>query len=203
MTTTTRNIFLLATGIGSIIFGLTFSLVTTGNLHPQISFGTVLAGLLCLQGSQLLAHRASPGTTLQATLLMLGAIGACISATGLIGGYSLLLQGISVLLSTLGVCAGLFSTRLASLSVRTRGPGNTAARHNENRQQGTIKWFNSSKGFGFISRNGQSDVFVHFRSLRDPQVRSLNEGERVEFIAIPNDKGVQAEDVVLLDARAE
>ncbi len=63
------------------------------------------------------------------------------------------------------------------------------------RQQGTVKWFNNSKGFGFISRDEGEDVFVHFRSIRGDGYRSLDEGERVEFNVVSGDKGLQAEDV--------
>ncbi len=66
------------------------------------------------------------------------------------------------------------------------------------RETGTVKWFNTSKGFGFISRDSGDDVFVHFRAIRGEGHRVLTEGQRVEFTIMLRDKGLQAEDVVTL-----
>ena len=63
------------------------------------------------------------------------------------------------------------------------------------RQTGTVKWFNDTKGFGFIEREGGEDVFVHFRSIRGEGFRSLKQGARVEFTLAKSEKGYQAEDV--------
>ena len=63
------------------------------------------------------------------------------------------------------------------------------------RQSGTVKWFNDSKGFGFIEREEGDDVFVHFRSIRGEGYRTLKQGARVEFELSQTDKGFQAEDV--------
>jgi CspA family cold shock protein len=63
------------------------------------------------------------------------------------------------------------------------------------RQSGTVKWFNDSKGFGFIEREEGEDVFVHFRSIRGEGYRTLKQGARVEFDLSQTDKGYQAEDV--------
>ena len=65
-----------------------------------------------------------------------------------------------------------------------------------NRETGTVKWFNTSKGFGFISRDTGDDIFVHFRAIRGEGHRILIEGQRVEFSVIQRDKGLQAEDVI-------
>ncbi|TLX55823.1 cold-shock protein [Stutzerimonas nosocomialis] len=64
------------------------------------------------------------------------------------------------------------------------------------RETGTVKWFNTSKGFGFISRDTGDDIFVHFRAIRGEGHRVLIEGQRVEFTVMQRDKGLQAEDVV-------
>jgi len=64
------------------------------------------------------------------------------------------------------------------------------------REQGTVKWFNDDKGFGFIQRQSGPDVFVHFRSIRGDGHRSLAEGQAVEFNVTQGQKGPQAEDVV-------
>ena len=72
------------------------------------------------------------------------------------------------------------------------------------RETGTVKWFNTSKGFGFISRDTGDDIFVHFRAIRGEGHRVLVEGQRVEFTVMDREKGLQAEDVIaaLPDERA-
>ncbi len=61
---------------------------------------------------------------------------------------------------------------------------------------GTVKWFNDAKGYGFISREGESDVFVHFRSIQMEGRKTLAEGQTVEFTIGEGLKGPQAENVV-------
>lgn len=63
------------------------------------------------------------------------------------------------------------------------------------REVGTVKWFNSSKGYGFIQRQQGEDVFVHYRQIRGDGYRSLEEGQKVEFAVTRGEKGLQAEDV--------
>lgn len=68
------------------------------------------------------------------------------------------------------------------------------------REQGLVKWFNFTKGFGFITRDSGDDIFVHFKSIRGEGEgkRGLRDGQRVEFSVIEGDKGLQADDVVVL-----
>lgn len=63
------------------------------------------------------------------------------------------------------------------------------------RENGTVKWFNNSKGYGFIQRDQGGDVFVHYRAIRGDGYRTLEEGARVEFTVTQGQKGLQAEDV--------
>jgi len=63
---------------------------------------------------------------------------------------------------------------------------------------GTVKWFNDEKGFGFIARDGERDVFVHFRAIAMEGRKSLREGQQVEFTIGEGQKGPQAENVVPL-----
>lgn len=65
------------------------------------------------------------------------------------------------------------------------------------RVQGTVKWFNASKGFGFIQYEGGQDVFVHFSAIQSNGYRSLDEGQRVEFSIEQTAKGLQASNVVV------
>ena len=63
-------------------------------------------------------------------------------------------------------------------------------------EQGTVKWFNNSKGFGFIKRETGEDVFVHYKSVSGDGYRTLKEGDKVEFEVETGPKGLQAVKVV-------
>ena len=63
------------------------------------------------------------------------------------------------------------------------------------KEQGTVKWFNASKGFGFIQRQCGEDVFVHFSAIQADGYKSLNEGQAVEFEVTKGPKGLQASNV--------
>ncbi len=67
------------------------------------------------------------------------------------------------------------------------------------REIGTVKWFNSTKGFGFIERENDADVFVHYSEISGDGYRSLNEGQRVEFTVVDGQKGPQAQNVIVAD----
>lgn len=64
--------------------------------------------------------------------------------------------------------------------------------------QGTVKWFNAEKGFGFIEVEGENDVFVHFSAINQDGYKSLEEGQAVEFEVVEGDRGPQAANVVKL-----
>jgi CspA family cold shock protein len=70
------------------------------------------------------------------------------------------------------------------------------------RETGTVKWFSIRKGYGFIEREGENDVFVHYSGIRGDGYRNLYEGQRVEFVVEQGEKGLQAADVVALDGPA-
>ena len=65
-------------------------------------------------------------------------------------------------------------------------------------KQGTVKWFDAKKGFGFISVDGGDDVFVHFTAIGGDGFKSLEEGDQVEFNIVEGSKGPQVADVVKL-----
>ena len=65
----------------------------------------------------------------------------------------------------------------------------------KNMEQGTVKWFNAAKGFGFIARQNGEDVFVHFSAVQTDGYRTLQEGQAVEFTVTKGQKGWQAENV--------
>jgi len=66
------------------------------------------------------------------------------------------------------------------------------------KEQGTVKWFNASKGYGFIQRQSGEDVFVHFSAIQGEGSKSLNEGQAVEFDVTKGPKGLQAANVTAL-----
>ena len=66
------------------------------------------------------------------------------------------------------------------------------------RERGTVKWFNATKGYGFIQREQGGDVFVHFSAIQGEGYRSLNEGDAVEFDVTEGPKGPQAANVAKL-----
>ena len=80
-------------------------------------------------------------------------------------------------------------------SPRAPKPASSAATSDGPREEGQVKWFNVSKGFGFITKDDGEEIFVHFRSIRGGGRRGLKDGQRVSFVVADSDKGPQAEDV--------
>ncbi len=62
-------------------------------------------------------------------------------------------------------------------------------------EQGTVKWFNAEKGFGFIEREGADDVFVHFSAIQDEGFKTLDEGQHISFDVVDGQRGPQAANV--------
>ncbi|MEK4889719.1 cold-shock protein [Bacillus sp. FSL M7-0996] len=65
------------------------------------------------------------------------------------------------------------------------------------RQNGTVKWFNDEKGYGFITPESGPDLFVHFQAIQGNGARSLKEGQKVTFVAVQGQKGMQADEVLV------
>ncbi|MCA1771400.1 MAG: cold-shock protein [Halomonas sp.] len=70
---------------------------------------------------------------------------------------------------------------------------------NDGREEGEVKWFNTNKGYGFITRDNGDDVFVHFRAIRGRGPRMLSEGQIVRYHVIKNERGLQADDVSIIE----
>jgi CspA family cold shock protein len=85
-------------------------------------------------------------------------------------------------------------TRPAPKSAGGKSTGHTTASDGP-REHGQVKWFNVSKGFGFITKDDGEEIFVHFRSIRGGGRRGLRDGQQVSFVVADSDKGPQAEDV--------
>lgn len=142
--------------------------------------------------------------TIRIILSLLIAVAATVAAT-LLRGESfpdLLLFAcfaIATLLTALLPAAAARETTAPRTSrTGSRSPGADDA-HDDTREEGKVKWFNVSKGFGFIIRDDGDEIFVHFRSIRGDGRRSLRDGQRVGFVVGNSAKGPQAEDVVALD----
>ncbi|NQV65946.1 MAG: cold shock domain-containing protein [SAR86 cluster bacterium] len=74
-------------------------------------------------------------------------------------------------------------------------PANRPAPVNSAKETGIVKWFNVKKGFGFITRDAGDDIFVHYRNIEGNGRRAIAEGDRVQFVVIDGDKGLQADEV--------
>ena len=76
-------------------------------------------------------------------------------------------------------------------------PGSATSTNTENggEETGTVKWFNVKKGYGFITRDSGDDVFVHYRNINGTGRRAIADGQRVKFVVIDGDKGLQADEV--------
>lgn len=133
--------------------------------------------------------------------LIIAAIAATVVAVAQTGTVfqPLLLAGFAVV--------GIACTLLGHSSPRRRYSHDGAAELNEpsesevappsgDREFGKVKWFNVSKGFGFIIKDDGEEIFVHFRSIRGKGRRGLKDGQRVNFVVVDSEKGPQAEDVV-------
>jgi len=111
-----------------------------------------------------------------------------------------MLKSYSILLAIVAVVLTCSTTSLAksASNVLPRLTSNTGVIQMAERETGTVKWFNDSKGYGFIEREQGEDIFVHFRAIRGEGYRTLEDGQSVEFTVTEGDKGPQAQDVVVL-----
>ena len=91
--------------------------------------------------------------------------------------------------------SGMTASPSGSLGTET---GQSDDSNYSNRESGAVKWFNASKGFGFITRDDGTDVFVHYRSIRGEGRRTLYEGQQVRFDTSEGEKGLQADDVEIV-----
>ena len=103
------------------------------------------------------------------------------------------LLGVFCLATILTVIFGAFRPK-------RRAENSTIGRFNNSRKRtkGTVKWFNGSKGFGFITVENGDEIFVHFRSIQGRGRRVLRDGQKVTLVVTDSDKGPQAEDVEIV-----
>lgn len=100
----------------------------------------------------------------------------------------------TALLTSIGGAAPVSTSGDITAPAKSGGPKTTPPASGP-REEGTVKWFNVSKGFGFITKENGEEIFVHFRSIQGEGRRSLRDGQRVSFIEAQSEKGPQAEDV--------
>lgn len=188
----------LIIGLAALLCGLYASSPLSSHTSPTdlaAAISATLLGLINIQ--QFSAHQGQRSglrlglSVIGSAAILLGALTALIALLAVTPGSWLpWANGISVA----GVCL------LAALTLTGMLPARSPRRSQEGpRETGTVKWFNTTKGFGFISRDQGEDVFVHFRAIRGDGHRVLEEGQRVEFIVAHREKGLQAEDVEPLD----
>lgn len=83
-------------------------------------------------------------------------------------------------------------------SSKSSGKPSGKSSNKKSRETGTVKWFNVSKGYGFVTRDSGEEIFVHFRSISGNGRKVLREGQKIEFSVVDGDKGPQAEDVDII-----
>ncbi len=95
------------------------------------------------------------------------------------------------------VVANAIPSATSPTAAKSSSQGQSASNsaNDADREEGTVKWFNVSKGFGFITRENGDDIFVHYRSIRGQGRRRLFDGQSVSFAVVDSDKGLQADDV--------
>ncbi len=181
-------VMLVAPGLWLKLFPLAFTTINADSEFAVRLLGTVDIGLAplffwCARNLKR-CRTIRLALTIQATGF--AAVSVISMATGPLALSSLIP---SVVLTVLPALL-LLLLSLPPRTVRVKGP----------REQGTVKWFNANKGFGFITRDTGDDVFVHYRAIRGEGHRTLREGQRVEFFLKRGDKGLQADDVQMIDA---
>lgn len=204
----------LLTGVAALLLSFAPSLRGQAPfLEHNAALGLFMVGLLNIQFIpfyRLQVQGVRPVLAAASALMIIAAIVQAIVVLAPIGQIAgqpatlatLLLAVVAILLHLASLQTQAGSRPQATSHRRSGAPsaGETAGTEGP-RETGTVKWFNTSKGFGFISRESGEDVFVHFRAIRGEGHRILIEGQRVDFTIVLRDKGPQAEDVVILHSR--
>ena len=126
---------------------------------------------------------------------------AAFSAGTIVGISALYLPVPEGLPSWLSPILAAFSAVLAStlmLNKRQYNSRDDSESEEVDRQKGTVKWFNATKGFGFVICEDGKEIFVHFRALKHGGRRSLKDGSRISFVVTQGDRGPQASEVIIL-----
>ena len=193
----------------ALITGYLISYTVLTGLYPDVYPNHTLVDILLSSNSTLLLATAATNLLLGTYLVGLHGNRRLLQMTG---SLLIILSGLSATIVTFArlpqmpgdltvalfplgtLIAGLAAHLLCNL--RALNPKTRLIIDTSDRETGTVKWFNISKGFGFITRDQGEDVFVHYRAIRGEGHRTLAEGQRVEFIVTKKEKGLQAEDVI-------
>jgi CspA family cold shock protein len=188
-----RIVHLLA-GVTALLLSFipTFGAQSPTLLQQPDAVYLIIFGLFNLLAAGLSADQ--PASTARKAVSALIVLAAALQAVVLLAPVPLVAEQPSILLALTALAAAVI-VQLAGYLPARRQPSAFAGEKG-NREMGTVKWFNTSKGFGFISRDSGDDIFVHFRAIRGEGHRVLVEGQRVEFAVMLRDKGLQAEDVI-------
>jgi CspA family cold shock protein len=191
------KILLLLMGAAALILSIVPSLQDPAQTYVSNTNAICLAllGLLNLVLAPVIPRHFGSRQPLQAAVCVLLVLAIVLQTLILLAPLPVLAGQPAILFSLLLVLIAV----LLHLAINLRL--NTSSRASQpvlagDRETGTVKWFNTSKGFGFISRDTGDDIFVHFRAIRGEGHRVLVEGQRVEFSVMQRDKGLQAEDVI-------
>lgn len=201
----------LSIGAAALLAGLFASAPFLTQSAP-INYPGLLAIFCGLINLQQFAQQRTAETGLAGGIALLGSalliIAACVPFSALLISPLFAAWSIWALSAAItGVCLHTLIVLKQELSSIARAPRpakparKPAPAKDDTRETGTVKWFNTSKGFGFITRDNGGDVFVHFRSIQGEGHRALQEGQRVSYQVANRDKGLQAEDVAILNNR--
>jgi CspA family cold shock protein len=130
--------------------------------------------------------------------IIAGSIGYEISKFSLDGGLQIPATTPEISLLLIFIATALAATLLggsSSSSTSASSSPSSSSTSSDDRELGTVKWFNVRKGYGFITRDQGEDIFVHFRNIEGKGRRAIAEGERVSFVVTNGDKGPQADEV--------
>lgn len=202
----------LTIGLAALLAGL-YSIIpflTENSPINHLGLLALLTGLINLQqhNQRDQATSGAPGAVaLLASALLI--IAACIAFSALLINSHIANYGVWALsMGIVGVCLHtalvlgcelktLMARRQAAAPAKPKTKAPKAAK-GDKREAGTVKWFNTNKGFGFISRDSGSDIFVHFRAIQGEGHRFLQEGQRVSYVVAEREKGLQAEQVDII-----
>jgi len=202
----------LTIGLAASIAGL-YSIIPFLTENSPINHLGLLALLIGLLNLQQFNQRDQASSGLPGAIALLGCamliIAACIPFSALLidsriapyGIWALSLSIVAVCLHTLLTLGCELKTSLAARPKPVKTEPKAATKRQpkgEKRETGTVKWFNTNKGFGFISRDSGSDIFVHFRAIQGEGQRFLQEGQRVSYVVAEREKGLQAEQVDII-----
>lgn len=195
----------LLIGLVALFTGLYFSIPLFSQAGPidLVALAAMLLGLINMQQFNNAAVPAASGRRIAwliaGVLLIIATLIPLAVLFGAVAAEALMIYALAMAIAAVCISTILALVRQLARSHSGRADENDTYEEDDDREAGTVKWFNTSKGFGFISRDQGEDVFVHFRAIRGDGHRILVEGQRVEFVVARREKGLQAEDVTIID----